>query len=179
MTVDRTKGVQPGTEKGVPGSSAHCRGGIGRQGEEGVPSRLFVCPQSNTRRPLERPRRCDSPPSSPTTDCETSSPPGREPVSVCIDSPHGPSVSSRASPDDPRFDPRPASARCDLEGRSSAGSSLDPLASPDAGTTLCHRFHAFSRSLVHLSTREGLFRPEAPPRPEMRPPGTPTGAANA
>jgi len=102
-----------------------------------------------------------------------------EPSPDCIDSPHAPSVSSRASPDDPRFDPRPASARRDLERRSSADSSSDPLVSPEPGATLCHRFHASSRSLVHLSSREGLSWPGAPPRPEMRPSGTPTGAANA
>lgn len=180
MTIDRTKGVQPVRKNGFSGSSAHCRRGIGRQDEEGVPSRLFVCLQSNTRRPLERPRRCDSPSLPPRPGTARAPCGASEPSPDCIDSPHGWSVSSRVSPDDPRFDPRPVSARRDLEGRSSAGSSPDSLASLEPGATraidfmrlrglssISHREKDFSGPERHRDPRCGLpeIRP-APPTPE-------------
>ena len=102
MTVDRTKRVQPGSEKGISGSSAHCRVKVDRQGEEGVTSRLCCCPQSNTERPVRAPRRCDS-----TSPLEIGIEAGlnrkcrSRTLVYCIDSPVDPPVRSAASPVDP------------------------------------------------------------------------------
>ena len=104
---------------------------------------------------------------------------GSEPCPDCIDSPHVRSVRSRASPDDPVS----IGALCLLGAISRVGlwpvRALIRSRRPNREQPCAIDFMRF-RGLSSISDREkDFFRTETPLRLEMRPSGTPTGAANA